>query len=251
MLFQRGKGLCFEKKKKKKTKKESVNQSRRAKKKRRVCFQKVSEGMSINENVLDATAAAVLAGARFLSDYHTSVQTNRERLLDVFRDTSVMLWNGTKITGVAAIVALINSLPVCTTRTASVDVQVLRCECLLSPFCNELSFSRFGCFLDGQSGRDNRDDRDHQQREHQLRGEQPALLHRVAGRRAPCADQRVCGAHGTLPSRLVSDAAVSFVVLCHPFPPFPFHSSLLMCHCTLDNHTHARTHKAKTDCKEE
>lgn len=86
--------------------------------------------MNINENVLDAASAAVLAGSRFLSEYHTSVQTNRERLLEVFRDNSVLLWNGTKITGVAAIVAFMNSLPMCMTRTASIDVQVLRCEAL-------------------------------------------------------------------------------------------------------------------------
>ena len=97
--------------------------------------------MNTNENVLDATAAAVLAGSRFLSEYHASVQTNRERLLEVFRDNSVLLWNGTKITGVAAIYAFLDSLPVCTTRTASVDVQVLRCESLVLP--STLSFPSF------------------------------------------------------------------------------------------------------------
>lgn len=165
--------------------------------------------MNNNENLAEATTTAVFAGSQFLKDYHTSVETNRERLLEVFRENSVLLWNGTKIVGVAAIVAFLNGLPLCMTRTASVDVQVLRCESHHNIHIHAYSVL-FHCVVlsfflmcDGDSGRRDRDSRNHQQRQHHFRREQSALLHRVARRRAQRADQRVCSAHSTLPPRLV------------------------------------------------
>ena len=74
---------------------------------------------------VEVVRQAIVAAAKFVEDYHTSLLKKDSPLIDILRNHTVFVWNGQKIVGGEAIAKTLGEFPSCSIWQSTIDVQVL------------------------------------------------------------------------------------------------------------------------------